>query len=117
LNKTEKQKMLAGELYRPDAELGADQAATKQWLVRYNAALALPVSERHKLLSERFARVGSGAVVADSPTFSAFSIQTFNLLRDGENLRAFAYIFASGSALWRRDPDRTSIFRGMTVRT
>jgi maltose O-acetyltransferase len=28
LNKTEKQKMLAGELYRPDAELGADQAAT-----------------------------------------------------------------------------------------
>ena len=63
LNKTEKQKMLAGELYRPDAELGADQAATKQWLVRYNAALALPVSERHKLLSERFAHVGSGAVI------------------------------------------------------
>jgi maltose O-acetyltransferase len=29
LNKTEKQKMLAGELYRPDAELGADQAETK----------------------------------------------------------------------------------------
>jgi maltose O-acetyltransferase len=55
--------MLAGELYRPDAELGADQAATKQWLVRYNSALALPVSERHKLLSERLAYVGSGAVI------------------------------------------------------
>jgi maltose O-acetyltransferase len=63
LSKTEKQKMLAGELYRPDDELGADQAATKQWLVRYNAALALSVSERHKLLSERFAHVGSGAVI------------------------------------------------------
>ena len=63
MSKTEKQKMLVGELYRPDAELGADQAATKQWLVRYNAALAQPTSERHKLLSERFAHVGSGAVI------------------------------------------------------
>jgi maltose O-acetyltransferase len=63
LSKTEKQKMLAGELYRPDAELAADQAATKAWLVRYNAALALPVSERHRLLCERFAHVGNGAVI------------------------------------------------------
>ena len=63
LSKTEKQKMLAGELYRVDAELAADQAATKAWLVRYNAALALPVSERHKLLSERLAHVGKGAVI------------------------------------------------------
>jgi maltose O-acetyltransferase len=63
VSRSEKQKMLAGELYRPDAELAADQAGTKQWLVRYNAALALPVSERHKLLSERFAHVGEGAVI------------------------------------------------------
>jgi maltose O-acetyltransferase len=64
LNKTEKQKMLAGELYRPgDSEITADQAATKAWLVRYNAALALPASERHKLLSERFGHVGIGAVI------------------------------------------------------
>jgi maltose O-acetyltransferase len=63
LNKTEKQKMLAGELYRPDDELGADQAAAKAWMVRYNAALAAPVAERHALLSARFARVGKGAVV------------------------------------------------------
>ena len=64
MNKTEKQKMLAGELYRPgDAEIAADQAANKAWLVRYNAALALPVSARHALLSERFAHVGVGAVV------------------------------------------------------
>ena len=62
--KTEKQKMLSGELYRPgDAEIAADQAATKLWLVRYNAALARPVSERHALLSERLAHVGAGSVI------------------------------------------------------
>ena len=55
--------MLAGELYRPDAELGADQAATKAWLVRYNAALALPISQRHTLLRERLAHVGNDAVI------------------------------------------------------
>jgi maltose O-acetyltransferase len=63
LSKTEKQKMLAGELYRVDSELAADQAATKEWLVRYNAALARPVSERHALLCERLGRVGNGAVI------------------------------------------------------
>src|ERR1700759_319887 len=60
---TEKQKMLAGELYRPDAELGAEQAAAKAWMVRYNAALALPVSERHALLCERLGHVGKDAVI------------------------------------------------------
>src|SRR3954454_6860656 len=63
MSKTEKEKMLAGELYRPDAELGAEQAATKGWLVRYNAALALPVSQRHALLRERLAHVGNDAVI------------------------------------------------------
>jgi maltose O-acetyltransferase len=61
--KTEKQKMLAGELYRPDAELGAEQAAAKAWMVRYNGALASPVSERHALLCERLGRVGKDAVI------------------------------------------------------
>ena len=55
--------MLAGELYRPDDELGADQAAAKAWMVRYNAALAAPVSERHALLRERLGHVGKGAVI------------------------------------------------------
>ena len=61
--KTEKQKMLAGELYRPDEELGAEQAAAKVWMARYNAALALPVAERHALLRERLGHVGKGAVI------------------------------------------------------
>jgi maltose O-acetyltransferase len=61
--KTEKQKMLAGELYRPDAELGADQAAAKAWMARYNAAMASPVSERRALLCERLGHVGKDVVV------------------------------------------------------
>jgi maltose O-acetyltransferase len=61
--KTEKQKMLAGELYRPDDELGAEQAAAKAWMVRYNAALALSVAERHALLRERLGHVGRDAVI------------------------------------------------------
>ncbi|WP_343170883.1 maltose acetyltransferase domain-containing protein, partial [Stenotrophomonas maltophilia] len=37
---SEKQKMLAGELYRPgDAEIQADAEANKRWLARYNSAL------------------------------------------------------------------------------
>jgi maltose O-acetyltransferase len=64
LNRTEKQKMLAGELYRPgSAELQADEAANKKWLARYNAAMALPASERHALLAEHLGHVGAGAVV------------------------------------------------------
>jgi len=61
--KTEKQKMLTGELYRPDAELGAEQAAAKAWMARYNAALASPVAERHALLRERLGHVGKDAVI------------------------------------------------------
>src|SRR4051794_37731328 len=62
--RTEKQKMLAGELYRPgDPEIQADAAAAKAWMVRYNASLALPAAERRELLSERLAHVGSNAVV------------------------------------------------------
>ena len=61
--KTEKQKMLAGELYRPDAELGAEQAAAKAWMARYNAALTSSPSERHALLCEGLGHVGKDAVI------------------------------------------------------
>lgn len=61
---SEKQKMLAGELYRPgDPEILADQAAAKAWMVRYNAALAASPDERRALLAERLASVGAGAVI------------------------------------------------------
>ena len=39
-DRSEKQKMLAGELYDAgDPELQADQRAAQAWLVRYNASL------------------------------------------------------------------------------
>lgn len=61
---TEKQKMLAGLGYQPgDPELQADHAAAKEWMMRFNAALASPPAERRKLLAERFAEVGEGAVI------------------------------------------------------
>ena len=50
MSKTEKEKMLAGELYRPDAQIAAEQAMTKAWLERYNAALAAPVAFRSMVL-------------------------------------------------------------------
>ena len=62
--KTEKQKMLAGELYRPgDPEIQADAAAAKAWMARYNAAFAASAGERRALLRERFGAVGDGAVI------------------------------------------------------
>ncbi|WP_375408643.1 sugar O-acetyltransferase [uncultured Methylobacterium sp.] len=62
--KTEKEKMLAGEIYHPDDdELHADAEECRAWLVRYNASLALAPRERRALLRERFGSVGEGAVV------------------------------------------------------
>ncbi|GAB6389646.1 sugar O-acetyltransferase [Stutzerimonas marianensis] len=61
---TEKQKMLAGELYRPgDPELQADQARAKAWMVRYNAALAETPAVRRALLAELLGSVGQCAVI------------------------------------------------------
>lgn len=56
--------MLAGELYNPNApEIQADLAVTSAWLARYNASATLPKAEQYKLLAERLAYVGEGAVV------------------------------------------------------
>ncbi len=61
---TELEKMLEGRLYRPGApEIQAAQAKTKQWLVRFNASLALPRDERRTLLAQRLGAVGKGAVI------------------------------------------------------
>jgi maltose O-acetyltransferase len=61
--RTEKQKMLAGELYEVDAELQADLRAASGWAARYNAALAEPPEVWHAMLGEQLAAVGPGAMV------------------------------------------------------
>jgi maltose O-acetyltransferase len=64
MHRSEKEKMLAGDLYDPAGpEIQADQAANREWLVRYNAALGMSAAERCELLAERLARVGQGAVI------------------------------------------------------
>ncbi|GAA5233328.1 sugar O-acetyltransferase [Verticiella sediminum] len=62
--RSEKDKMLAGELYDASAaELQADLAACQAWLHRYNASLALPLEQRRALLAERLRHVGAHAAV------------------------------------------------------
>ncbi|MDP3320754.1 MAG: maltose acetyltransferase domain-containing protein, partial [Bosea sp. (in: a-proteobacteria)] len=62
--RSEKQKMLAGEAYRPgDPELQADAQRAREWMARYNTTLATSPDERRALLRELFAHVGEGAVV------------------------------------------------------
>jgi len=62
--RTEKEKMLAGELYHAgDPEIQADQASAKRWMVRYNSALAATAAERLALLRELLPDVGDGAVI------------------------------------------------------
>lgn len=62
--KSEKEKMLAGELYDAgDAELQRDQLACHRWLAAYNASLAMPAGERHALLAQGLGAAGAGAVI------------------------------------------------------
>ena len=62
--RTEKEKMLAGELYLPgDAEIQAELSATKQWLVRFNGSLGESPAQRREILSERLGAVGRGAII------------------------------------------------------
>src|SRR3546814_7155 len=62
--RTEKDKMLAGDLYDPAApEIQADLASAHRWLARYNATLDMDPVERRALLVERFAAVGDGGVI------------------------------------------------------
>jgi maltose O-acetyltransferase len=60
---TEKQKMLAGELYdASDPDLQAERDAAARWMLRYNAA-GLSAAERLVLLRERLASAGDGAEI------------------------------------------------------
>lgn len=64
MDRTEKQKMLAGAPYQAgDPELVADRARAEAWMARYNAAGALPAGERAALLREGLGSVGRGATI------------------------------------------------------
>ncbi|WP_426177643.1 sugar O-acetyltransferase [Massilia sp. TWR1-2-2] len=61
---SEKQKMLAGELYRvTDPELQADQAAARAWMDQYNDRQDVPAEYARALLLARLAAVGEGAII------------------------------------------------------
>ena len=62
--KSEREKMLAGELYHPgDPELQAGLEACAAWLARYNAAMGETASVWRSLLGERLGAVGEGAML------------------------------------------------------
>jgi maltose O-acetyltransferase len=62
--RSEKEKMLAGELYHPGCpELQAEPEACAAWLARYNAVLGEPAPVWHRLLRERLQAVGEGAML------------------------------------------------------
>jgi maltose O-acetyltransferase len=59
--RTEKEKMLAGELYRADtAELQANHEAVRTLLHRYNTAPDLSAEGRRQILQQLFASAGEG---------------------------------------------------------
>ena len=61
---SEKQKMLAGELYiATGEELAADARRVAEWMDRYNASIARTQQEYATLLREMLAEVGEGAYV------------------------------------------------------
>jgi maltose O-acetyltransferase len=64
ITRTEKQKMLSGEPYRPgDPELAADAQRAREWMVRYNTTLAASPEERRVLLRGLLAHVGEDSVI------------------------------------------------------
>ena len=61
---TEKQKMLAGELYvATGEELAADARRVAEWMDRYNASLARTQRDYAVLLRELLAEVGEGSYI------------------------------------------------------
>ena len=59
--RTQKERMLAGELYvADDPELAADNRRISAWMARYNAMLASSPEERHAMLVRAFGTVGAG---------------------------------------------------------
>lgn len=83
MTRTQKEKMLAGEMYNPaDQEIQADLLATGAWLKRYNDTLGSPAEQWNALLLERLGEVGTGAVIRP-PFYCDY----------GFNIRLGAYVY------------------------
>jgi maltose O-acetyltransferase len=62
--RSEKEKMLAGELYRADsAELVADSQRASDWMSRYNTPSLATEPVRHEMLAELLGSVGAGVKI------------------------------------------------------
>lgn len=62
--RTEKEKMLAGELYNATSpELKADNDMVNNWLDRYNSSHGLSVEDRHEMMKSLFGEVGAGVII------------------------------------------------------
>ena len=133
MTRTEKEKMLAGELYWPgDPELQADLAANRVWMAAYNATTGRSSVEGLELLKDRLGFVGEGAVIR--PPFycdygynihlGAAAFLNFNCvildvaevsIGDGAQIGPSVQIYAADHP---RDPDlrRAGLERGRSVR-
>src|SRR5258708_39308821 len=96
MSRTEREKVVDGELYRQgDPELPAEMAATKIWMSEYNAAMAASVADRRALLRKRLGHIGEGVVVR--PPF--FCDYGFNIrIGDGAFLN-FNCVVLDGAAV------------------
>ena len=84
------------------------------FVIGWFGTLTLPNGPRPASEMRLFVMVG---ICGGFTTFSAFSLQTFDLLRDGENLRALAYIVASVLLCVTATVFGHYLAAGMTVRT
>jgi maltose O-acetyltransferase len=66
--KTEKEKMLAGELYRTDKALAAEQRQRRTLMDAYNAIPAIQAEDRRTAMFDLFGKVSEGAIVR-SPVY------------------------------------------------
>ena len=83
MERSEKEKMLAGEPYHPSApELQVELEACAAWLARYNAAIGEPAAVWDRLLRERVPTAGE-AVMVRPPFYCDY----------GFNLRLGANVF------------------------
>ncbi len=77
MNKTEREKMLAGEGYFAiDGELGAINSRAQELLYRFNVSHPSKISERAAILSELFSAVGENCLIKQ-PFFCDYGAHIF----------------------------------------